>query len=62
MWQQVVAIDVDLVRLVTDLVARFELFDGVGIPSGGKESGQPIVMTDDFVAVHSGFDLAWPAE
>ena len=47
--QQVVAVDMDLVGHVPDLVALLELLDDVGFAGGGKERRQPVMVLDNLV-------------
>ena len=47
--QQVVAVDVHLVRHVADGVAGLEFLDDVGIAGGRQEGRQPIMVLHDLV-------------
>src|SRR4051794_27527314 len=62
MRQEVVTVDVDLVRLVADLVARFQFFNGFCVAGSRQEGWQPVMVADDFIAEHPRFDLARPTE
>src|SRR4030095_12526759 len=55
---QVVAVEVDLVGRVADLVALLELFLDVGLTGRGEDGRKPVQVADNFVRLRPGRDLA----